>query len=402
MSSHGTHRFAAFVRDITERKRSEQDLQESSEMVRLLLDSTAEAIYGVDMQGNCTLCNRACVKLLGYREAADLLGKNMHEVVHYKRADGTPYPVEECQIYQAFRHGKGSHVDDEVLWRNDGTNFPAEYWSFPIFRREQVIGAVVTFVDITERRRVEVALLAAKEAAEQSNRAKSEFLANMSHEIRTPMNGIIGMTELMLDTELTPEQSEYLQMVKTSADSLLTIINDILDFSKIEAGKLQLDAIPFDLRKSLEEVMKVLAIKAHSKGLALFLTVHPSVPASVVGDPARLRQILINLVGNALKFTARGDIAVAVRKETEREDCTIFQRHGDRNSTREAAVDFRCIFPGGFINHAEVWRNRTRTRHLKSIGSSDGRPNLGRKRSWTWFYVSLYRCAGPRIRDQRR
>src|SRR5260370_22608647 len=269
----------------------------------LLLDSTAEAIYGVDMQGNCTLCNRGCVKLLGYREASDLLGKNMHEVMHYKRADGTPYTVEECQIYQAFLHGKGSHVDGEVLWRSDGTNFPAEYWSFPLFRREQVIGAVVTFVDITERRRVEVALLAAKEAAEQSNRAKSEFLANMSHELRTPMNGIIGMTELMLDSELTPEQSEYLQMVKTSADSLMTIINDILDFSKIEAGKLQLDAIRFDLRKSLDEVMKVLAIKAHSKGLALFLTVHPSVPTSVVGDFARLRQILINLVGNALKFT---------------------------------------------------------------------------------------------------
>src|SRR5579859_902005 len=208
MSGGGTHRFAAFVRDITERKRSDQELRESSEMVRLLLDSTAEAIYGIDVHGNCTLCNRACVKMLGYREAADLLGKNMHKLMHYMRADGTPYPVEECHIYQAFRQGKGTHIDNEVVWRSDGTNFPTEYWSYPIFRGEQLIGAVVTFVDITERRQAEVTLRAAKDAAEQSNQAKSEFLANMSHEIRTPMNGILGMTELVLDTALTVEQRE--------------------------------------------------------------------------------------------------------------------------------------------------------------------------------------------------
>jgi PAS domain S-box-containing protein len=312
ISGGGTHRFAAFVRDISERKRSEQDLRESSEMVRLLLDSTVEAIYSIDMKGNCTLCNPACLKLLGYREAADLLGKNMHEVMHYMRADGTPYPVEECHIYQAFRQGKGSHVDDEVVWRSDGTNFATEYWSFPMFRGEQMIGAVVTFVDITERRQAEVALLAAKEAAEQSNRAKSEFLANMSHEIRTPMNGILGMTELLLDTVLTVEQREHLGLVRLSAESLLSIINDLLDFSKIEAGKMELEMIPFDLRESLGETMMALSLRAHQKGLELVYEVQPEVPEALLGDPGRIRQILINLVGNAIKFTEHGEIFVCV------------------------------------------------------------------------------------------
>src|SRR6202790_5254340 len=292
MSGGGTHRFAAFVRDITERKLSEQELRESSEMVRLLLDSTGEAIYGIDMQGNCTLCNLACVKLLGYRDAADLLGKNMHEVMHYMRADGTPYPVEECHIFQAFRQGKGSHVDDEVMWRSDGTNFPAEYWSYPIFRDEHVIGAVVTFIDITERRQAEVALMAAKAVAEQSNRVKSEFLANMSHEIRTPLNGIIGMTDLALETPLSPLQREYLETVRMSGDSLLTVINDILDFSKIEAGKMNLEVIDFNLRDGLKTALETLSVRADQKGLELLCDIGPGVPEVMRGDSNRLRQLV--------------------------------------------------------------------------------------------------------------
>ncbi len=169
--------------------------------------------------------------------------------------------------------------------------------------------------EVTERERVEAEAKRAQEAAEEASGAKSSFLAMMSHEIRTPMNGILGMTELVLETDLTAGQREKLGLVRFSAASLLSIINDILDFSKIEAGKLEMEAIPFDLRESLSETMKPLSFCADQKGLKVTCEVAPDIAEAVLGDPGRIRQILINMVGNAIKFTERGGVLVSVNEE---------------------------------------------------------------------------------------
>ena len=318
-------RTAELRQEISVRKEAEAALRQSEQRTRLLLDSTAEAIYGLDLQGQCTFSNRATLRLLGYADVSDLLGRNMHDLTHHTHANGSRYPASECPVTETLARGVASHSDAEVMWRSDGTSLPVEYWSYPVEREGQIVGAVVTLIDITARRAAQHAILAAKEAAESANRAKSEFLANMSHEIRTPMNGIIGMTELALDTALNQEQKEYLQLVRSSADSLLRVINDVLDFSKIEAGRLDLDQADIDLPQLVNQTLKTLALRAHKKGLELSSRIAPDVPPMLSGDPDRVRQILVNLVGNAIKFTHQGSIVVEVRPESSGPEADAFR-----------------------------------------------------------------------------
>ncbi len=305
---------------ISERDVSERRLSEEEERIRLLLESTAEAIYGVDLTGACTFCNPAFLRLMGYESREEILGKKMHDLVHHTLPNGLPYPWEECPLGYALVNGKKIHAPDELFWRADGTSLAVEMWSYPVIHEGELRGSVVTFLDVTERKRAEQALHRAKEEAEAANSAKSEFLANMSHEIRTPMNGILGMTALALETELNPEQREYLGMVKSSGESLLTLLNDILDLSKIEAGKFELDSSDFSIENCIEEALQPLAISAQQKGIELVWGIAADVPNIVCGDPTRLRQVLINLTGNALKFTSEGEVGIHAKCDSSRDE----------------------------------------------------------------------------------
>ncbi len=307
-----TH-FVGVKEDISGRKWAEEELKRSDDQIRLLLESTAEAIYGVNLLGRCTFANTSCARLLGYNHPDELLGQHMHTLIHHTFPNGTPYPVEECPMYKTFQIEQGVHVDDELLWRADGTGFPAEYWSYPQRSGDRVVGAVVTFFDITVRKQAEEQLHKAKAVAEAATRAKSEFLANMSHEIRTPMNAAMGMLYLLQHTSLTDKQKNYLGKAQSAANSLLGVINDILDFSKIEAGKLEMETVPFRLANVFNSLTDMATATIKEKPVELLVTTSPDVADYLIGDPLRLGQVLVNLTNNAIKFTETGKIIISVK-----------------------------------------------------------------------------------------
>lgn len=301
-------------RDITERKRMEAALRESEERYRWLIDNTLDIITVLNADGSVAYSSPAVERLLGYEPRE---GGVRHFLEHL-------HPDEAPSLVAAF--AQAIQQKDEIgsiqfrVRRSDGAWLVLEAVGKVLRTQSGEVKILVSSRDITERKQIEKELARAKETAESANRAKSEFLANMSHEIRTPMNGVIGMTELLLDTELTPEQREYAGTVRSSAETLLGVLNDILDFSKIEAGKLDLEQVDFSLRESLGDVMKTLALRAHQKGLELLYDVKPDVPDGLRGDPTRFRQVIVNLVGNAVKFTERGEVSVEVRCEEAGEE----------------------------------------------------------------------------------
>jgi len=299
----------AVVRDVTEQKQAEAALRYEKEYSDTLIRSSSDGIFAVDQELRLTAWNPSIQKMSGVSER-DALGKvalTLHPILSSNN--------ENNRLQDALKGLSFAADDQRYRLPGFGTRCFSTRYS-PLRKASgEIVGALGVVRDITEQKSVEAELRRAKEAAEKANHAKSRFLANMSHEIRTPMNAVTGMSTVLLDTPLSEEQRYYIQVIQKSSQDLVTIINEILDFSKINAGKLKLDHAAFDLRACVESALDLVSASASTKGLELTSNLSPSLPVEIIGDSTRLRQILLNLLGNAVKFTASGSIGITMAGE---------------------------------------------------------------------------------------
>ena len=285
-----------------ERRRAEKESSKQSNYFQALVENTPTAVVLIDTDEKILHCNTAFEKLYNYKRE-EIKGKNIDKLVAPKE-----YVEEAANLSKRMLTQRIHKITKRK--RKDDSLVDVELFGVPLFVEDEWAGSLVIYHDIS-------VLVEARQAAEEANRAKSEFLANMSHEIRTPMNGVIGMLDIVLDTSLDAEQQEYLTIALESAESLLTLINDILDYSKMEAKKLDLEEIAFDLRNTIEGAAYTLVHQAEEKGLALASLIPPDLPTNLLGDPSRLRQILINLTSNAVKFTEEGEVLIRAKRIKE-------------------------------------------------------------------------------------
>lgn len=330
---HGQKLVFCILHDVTERRKAEEALRRREREYRSVVENIQDIFYRTDLNDRVVMASPSSVRILGYRSLDELIGAH---------APAFWQDPEDRRKLKALLQANGQVSDFEtVLLRKDGSPLHASFNAHYFFDEAGNVQGIEGLIrDVSHRKKAELALKEAKEDMETANRAlqkaieearsmaaraevanvaKSEFLANMSHEIRTPMNGILGMIGFLKDTPLTEEQLQYVRVVESSAQSLLGILNDILDFSKIEAGRLDLESLGFDLVGLLEDVMDLLAVRAGEKGLELSCFIEPGIPSPLTGDPVRLRQILTNLIGNAIKFTQQGHVEVraALQAETD-------------------------------------------------------------------------------------
>ena len=311
---------AAVFRDITAQKHAEEARAAERNLLRTVIDNLPSPIFVKDAQSRFVLVNTTLARLLGASEPEQIAGKTDMDFFPKELADR--YRAVDQTIIQS---GETLVDHEETIVDQTGRSMVVSTAKVPLRdNRGGVIGLVGISHDITERKRNEGLVKEAKESAEAANRAKSEFLARMSHEIRTPMNSICGMADLLWQTSLTPQQREYVRIFRTNTDRLLRLINDILDLSKVEADTLSLVRIDFDLNQVAEQTLEALATPAHQKGLELTCDIARDVPATLIGDPERLQQILVNLIGNAIKFTQSGEVVLRVQRNKDASPLLLF------------------------------------------------------------------------------
>ncbi len=300
----------AIVTDITERKQYVAQIEALSYQHSLLLNTVSEGIIGFDLEGRIMFTNPSAAAMLGY-EGGEAIGCSYLDMMRHAKTQDSTYQNGSGKMLDAIASGDAPLQSEAVFWRKDGESFLASCQLTPIMDQGEHRGTVLVFRDVTGEKEI----IRAKESAERADRAKSEFLSIVSHELRTPMNGIIGMTDLLRESNLQEDQQQYVKIIYESSHALLKILNEILDISKIEAGRMEIELYPVDLREMLNSVIQLFLPRAVEKGLALKFAADESIhslPSIIIADSERLRQVLINLLGNAIKFTEQGSVSLCV------------------------------------------------------------------------------------------
>ena len=347
------------------------ELQEAEERARSLFESQGDLIVMRDGDGNITFVNDAYCQIADRPQSALI---------------GSRFSFDVLEQGDSAREPNGTRVHDQKIASPLGPRWIA--WREGLVRADAGRPAELQCVgrDVTDRTETERALSEARDQADAANRAKSRFLAMASHEIRTPLNGIIGMSGLLLDTTLTPEQATYAKAVKTSGDALLALIEELLDYSKIEAGKIDLEQRPFALTSLIEDIAELLAPRAQAKKLEIATYVDDRLPTQVVGDAARLRQVLLNLAGNAIKFTATGGVALIVEHGIWPNEISFLVRDTGIGIAPDAQrADLPRVRAGRRHHRPQLWRHRARPQHLRPHRQADGRPYRARQRARAWL-----------------